>query len=142
MIDYLLVFLGGAIPWLEIALVIPFGIITGLNPAIVILVGFLGNMLTLLALIIGFEKVKEWWSGKDGDKNSKRQQRARVMWNKYGLPGMIMLGPIFIGSHIAAFIGMTLGATRSATILWSVISVGGWSLAIGILTALGFDFFT
>jgi predicted membrane-bound mannosyltransferase len=30
--EYLLVFLGAAIPWLEIAIVVPLGIIAGLSP--------------------------------------------------------------------------------------------------------------
>ncbi len=140
MVEYLLVFLGAAIPWFEIALVIPFGIITGLNPVVVMIVAFIGNMVTILALIIGFDKFEHWFSKKE-KKNSKREERARTMWNKYGLPGMVMLGPIFIGSHIAAFIGMLLGATKQATLAWSTISIGVWSLVFGIFTALGFDFF-
>jgi hypothetical protein len=32
--------------------------------------------------------------------------------NNYGLPGLALLGPILISTHIAAFIGMTLGATK------------------------------
>ncbi len=139
-VEYLLVFLGAAIPWFEIALVIPFGIITGLNPVAVIVIAFIGNMVTLLALILGFDKFKDWFSKKE-KKNSKREERARTMWNKYGLPGMVMLGPIFIGSHIAAFIGMLLGATKHATLIWSTISIAVWSLVFGIFTALGFDFF-
>ena len=53
-----------------------------------------------------------------------------------------LLGPILIGTHIAAFIGMTLGATKRNTTVWMIISIGVWTLAFGILTALGFDFFT
>ncbi|MGN8646483.1 small multi-drug export protein [Gracilibacillus sp. HCP3S3_G5_1] len=143
MIEYLLIFLGAAIPWLEIALVIPVGIITGLNPVLVILVAFIGNMVTIVALIFGYDKFKQWLAKRKKEKQqSKRQDRARTLWSKYGLPGMIMLGPILIGSHIAAFIGMTLGATKRATLIWSTFSIGAWSLAFGILTALGFDFFT
>lgn len=140
-IEYSLVFLGAAIPWFEIALVIPLGIISGLNPIAVTLIAFIGNMVTILALIIGYDKFKTWLANRQENKKSKRQERARTMWNKYGLPGMVMLGPIFIGSHIAAFIGMTLGATKRATLIWSTFSLAFWSLIFGVFTALGFDFF-
>ena len=60
MFEYFLVFLGAAIPWLEIALVIPLGIISGLSPVWVILTAIVGNLLTVLVVIIGFQKVKEW----------------------------------------------------------------------------------
>ncbi|MDX8044459.1 small multi-drug export protein [Gracilibacillus sp. S3-1-1] len=142
MVEYLLIFVGAAIPWLEIAIVIPVGIISGLNPALVILVAFIGNMATIVPLIFGYDKFKRWLAKRNEQKQSKRQDRAKTLWNKYGLPGMVMLGPILIGSHIAAFIGMTLGATKRATLLWSTFSIGVWALAFGILTALGFDFFT
>ncbi|SES12174.1 Putative small multi-drug export protein [Gracilibacillus ureilyticus] len=139
--EYLLVFIGAAIPWLEIALVIPLGIIRGLQPIVVIILAFIGNMFTIIPLIIGYDKFKQWLNKRQEQKSSKRTERAKSLWNKYGLPGMILLGPILIGSHIAAFIGMTLGATKKATLVWSTVSIGGWSLIFGLLTALGIDIF-
>ena len=143
--EYFLVFLGAAIPWFEIALVIPLGIIWGLSPFWVMVVAFIGNMLTVLALIIGFDHFQIWYNKRQeakGKNVSKKSERAKRIWNRYGLPGLAMLGPILIGTHIAAFIGMTLGATKKNTTLWLTISIAVWTLAFGILTALGFDFFT
>lgn len=143
--EYFLVFLGAAIPWFEIALVIPLGVIWGLSPFWVMLLAFIGNMVTVLALIIGFDKFKDWHNKRQeakGKMQNKRSERAKRIWNKYGLPGLAMLGLILIGTHIAAFIGMTLGATKKNTTIWLTISIALWTLAFGILTALGFDFFT
>ncbi len=142
MLEYLLIFLGAAVPWFEIILVIPLGILSGLNPTLVIIAAFFGNMATILALIFGYDKFKQWQAKRKDKRQTKREGRARTIWNKYGLPGLIMLGPILIGSHITAFIGMTLGATKQKTLIWSTFSIGAWSLALGISTALGFDFFT
>ncbi len=143
--EYALIFLGAAIPWFEIALVIPLGIVWGLSPAWVMITAFAGNMLTVMLLIIGFDKFRIWYDKrqqKKGKEPSKKNDRAVRIWNKYGLPGLSLLGPILIGTHIAAFIGMTLGATKRNTTVWMIISIGVWTLAFGILTALGFDFFT
>lgn len=142
--DYFLVFLGAAIPWLELGLVIPLGIISGMNPVAVIIVGFIGNMVTVLALVIGFNKFKQWLAKRNEGKvkkESKRSERAKELWDKYGLPGMLMLGPILIGTHVAAFIAMTLGASKARTTLWSTISIGIWAIIFGTVTSLGFDFF-
>ncbi|MEK3954994.1 small multi-drug export protein [Psychrobacillus sp. FSL K6-1464] len=144
MVNYFLVFLGAAIPWLELGLVIPLGIISGLNPLAVIIVGFIGNMVTVLALIIGYDKFKLWLAKRNEGKEqkvSKRSERAKALWDKYGLPGMLMLGPILIGTHVAAFIGMTLGASKFKTTIWSTISIGVWAILFGVATSLGFDFF-
>lgn len=145
MYEYFLVFIGAAVPWLEIALVIPLGIVWGLSPFWVIVTAFVGNMLTVLALIIGFEKFRVWYAERqeaNGKAPSKKSERAKNIMNKYGLPGLALLGPILIGTHIAAFIGMTLGATKKNTTVWLTASIALWSLFFGIATALGFDFFT
>ncbi|TDL34356.1 DNA-binding protein [Jeotgalibacillus sp. S-D1] len=141
--EYVLIFLAAATPWLEIALVIPLGIVRGHSPFLVILIAFLGNMLTVALLVVMFERVKEYFAKKaKGEKpKNKRQQRAARIWNKYGLPGLAMLGPILIGTHIAAFIGMSLGAEKRWTLIWSTISILVWSLIFGIATMMGFDFF-
>lgn len=142
--EYFLIFLGAAIPWLEIALVIPIGIVSGLSPIWVMILAFVGNMLTVGLLIIGFDKFKIWWIKRQeakGKTKSKRSDRAKKIWSRYGLPGLALLGPILIGTHIAAFIGMTLGASKKWTTLWMTVSIALWTLVFGILTALGFDFF-
>lgn len=144
MVEYFLVFLGAAIPWLEIALVIPVGIISGLSPFWVMLLAFVGNMLTVLLLIIAFQKVKVWMESrkrKDGKEDSKRTERGKRIWNKYGMPGLALLGPILIGTHIAAFIGLLFGASKLNTTIWMTISIALWTLVFGIATAMGFDFF-
>ncbi|MEK5069386.1 small multi-drug export protein [Sporosarcina sp. FSL K6-1508] len=144
MVEYFLVFLGAAIPWLEIALVIPVGILRGLSPFWVMTLAFVGNMLTVLILIIAFQKVKEWMEArkkKDGTGESKRTERGKRIWNKYGMPGLALLGPILIGTHIAAFIGLLFGASKVNTTIWMTISIALWTLVFGIATAMGFDFF-
>lgn len=144
MFEYFLVFLGAAIPWLEIALVIPVGILRGLSPFWVMTLAFVGNMLTVLILIAAFQKVKEWLESrrqKDGKEESKRTERGKRIWNKYGMPGLALLGPFLIGTHIAAFIGLLFGASKVNTTIWMTISIALWTLILGIATAMGFDFF-
>jgi uncharacterized membrane protein len=144
LLEYILVFVAAAVPWLEIALVIPLGVIRGLSPFWVIVLGFTGNLSTVIPLVIGFEKIRNWVQKRQSEKEntpSKRSLRAKKIWNKYGLPGLAFLGPILLGIHIAAFIGMSLGAKKNWTILWMTISLAFWSLTFGIVTMLGFDFF-
>ena len=143
-IEYILVFVGAAIPWFEIALVIPLGIVRGLSPFWVMVLAFIGNVSTVIPVVIGYEKVKVWYDKrqeKKGETPSNRSLRAKKVWNRYGLPGLAFLGPILIGIHIAAFIGMSLGAKKNWTILWMTASLAVWTLILGLATMLGFDFF-
>ena len=137
--EYAVIFLLAAVPWIEAVVAIPLGIIRGLSPVLVVAVAFLGNLSTVILVIYLFEKIKEFWNRKKGTQTppGKRQERAKKIWNKYGLPGLSLLGPILIGIHIAAFIGLTLGATRNWTLLWMTISLALWSVVFGIASHYG-----
>src|SRR5690625_5706380 len=107
--QYLLVFLGAAIPWLEVLIVVPLGIVWVLYPVIVMIVGFLGNIITVIPVIFMFDKIRNWYTRrkeKQG-KTSKRNTRAVELFKKYGVIGSALLGPLLTGTHIAAFIGMS-----------------------------------
>ncbi|GAB3048913.1 small multi-drug export protein [Virgibacillus ainsalahensis] len=144
LVEYALVFIAAAIPWFEIAFVIPVGILRGLSPFWVMLLAFVGNLATVLPVIIGFEKMKIWFAKrqeKKGKAPSKRNERGKNIWNKYGLPGLSLLGPILTGIHIAAFIAMSLGAEKKSSIFWMTLSLAVWTLVFGIGTMLGLDIF-
>src|SRR5690625_805886 len=141
--QYLLVFLGAAIPWLEVLSVVPLGIVWGLSPVIVMIVGFLGNIITVIPVIFMFDKIRNWYTRRKEkqDKTSKRNTRAVELFKKYGVIGSAFLGPLLTGTHIAAFIGMSMGATKKRMMNWMSISIASWVALVGILTAFGFDLF-
>lgn len=141
--QYALIFLGAAIPWLEVLIVVPLGIVWGLSPVIVMVVGFFGNMITVIPVIFMFDKLKTWYvrhRQKQG-KSSNKSVRAASLFKKYGVIGSALLGPILTGTHIAAFIGMSMGATKKSMMNWMSISIAGWVLVAGIVTSFGFDLF-
>ncbi|VEF47367.1 putative small multidrug efflux protein [Bacillus freudenreichii] len=141
--EYILVFLLAGVPWIEVAAAIPIAIIRGLQPIPVIILGFAGNLLTTLLVIFLFEPIKNFLFKKRGEPEDggKREARAKRIWNKYGLPGLALLGPILIGIHIAAFIGLTLGAAKNWTILWMTISLLIWSIVFGAAAYYGVEVF-
>lgn len=100
---------------MEVALVVPLGIVSGLSPVWVMIAAFTGNLLTVLFVIFGFEKVRIWLQkrkkNKDGEP-SKKEARGKRIWNKYGMPGIALLGPLLIGTHLSAFIGLAFGAKK------------------------------
>lgn len=76
-----------------------------------------------------------------GDKSNSRNKRGRQIWDKYGLPGLALVGPFVTGSHLAAFLALTFGATKRKATIWFTISLTIWALAAGILSHYGFTFF-
>ncbi len=95
--QYVLIFFGAAIPWLEVLIVVPLGIVWGLPPIIVMVVGFIGNMVTVIPVIFMFDKLKTWnlrRRQKKG-KSSNKSVKAVSLFKKYGVIGSALLGPSF-----------------------------------------------
>lgn len=90
------------------------------------------------------DRVKDWLQkrnekkGKDG--SEKRQKRAVNLWKKYGLPGLALLSPLLIGSHLGAVLAMSFGGTRKGITLWMTFSIFIWTVAIGVASHYGVDF--
>lgn len=160
-ISYLLVFLLAAIPLFELIAVVPLAIIGGLSPIPVAILGFLGNLVTVLLLIVFVDKVKSVMRAKkpkqvvvregeetesDGseaisEKDSKKKKRARALFDKYGLPGLTIFGPLLVGSHISAFMGMSFGSKRTLVTGWMVTSLVIWTIVSTIAASYGATFF-
>jgi hypothetical protein len=140
-IAYAIVFLLAATPFFEVVAVIPIGALAGLNTWAVVAVGLLGNILTVLLVIALMDRIKAWLKKRQNGKEDKRGARAERIWKKYGLPGLALLGPILVGSHLAAFLSMTFGGKKQSVAAWMIGSLVGWSLLAGILTSLGVNWF-
>lgn len=161
LVSYLLVFLLAAIPLFELVTVIPLAIIGGLSPVPVAILGFLGNLLTILLLIVFVDKIKillktrklkrnvvnevegvggQYTEGTETEQDSKKQKRARALFDKYGLPGLTIFGPLLVGSHISAFMGMSFGSRRGLVTGWMIASLVIWTIVSAVLANSGVTF--
>ncbi len=143
-IAYLVVFLLAATPFFEVVGVIPVGVAAGLSAPLVTLIAFSGNILTIWLVILMMERVKAWLqkrSEKKGiDASEKRGKRASNIWRKYGLPGLAIVSPILIGSHLGVILAMGFGANRKQITLWMTFSILAWAVIVGIASHYGIDF--
>ena len=135
------VFLGGAIPWLEAIAVVPAGILFGLDPIAVVVAAVVGNTITIFVFAYGGSKIRDWLLNKRSETAAARSKRkfekAQAAFDKYGIFGMALLGPILIGTQFAAAISVAAGVKplktgiiiSAATLLWAaliaVLSVWG-----------------
>lgn len=143
-VTYFLIFLLAAIPLLEIAAIIPIGILGGLSAPLVMFLAFTGNLLTIALLIIFLDKFRNWRHKRKGDEgttSTKKQQRARRIWNSYGLFGLTFIGPFFVGSHLSTFLAITFGGTKQRTFIFMTASLLTWTVLLGAASYYGFDFF-
>lgn len=149
LVAYLTVLIAAAIPWLEVLLVVPAGIVAGLPPAPVAVVAAVGNVATLVPLVLAGERLRAWWrrrrsrrrgdDERDAEAPSARSGRAARLFERYGLPGLAALGPLLTGIHVAAVVALAAGAERRRTVVWLSAGVIAWAALAAGATVLGID---
>jgi Ca2+/H+ antiporter, TMEM165/GDT1 family len=148
---YVTVFVLAATPWIEILVVIPFGIGVGLNPIGVGVVAFVGNVIPIILIVVGYERFQGWWARRRGrtpvdidDESWSTGRRARAMrvLRKYGVPGLSLVSPILTGAHLGAVLALLVRARRDSIILWMVVSLLAWTLVITVASWLGIGWLT
>lgn len=126
------VFIAGAIPWLEAVTVIPVGILIGLDPILTVVFAIAGNIITVVMFAYLSEKILQWAARhrerKSGSAPDARRERARRIFDRYGIFGMALLGPLVIGTQFAAAVAVSFGVSPLKSSV--VVSVGATLLGI------------
>ena len=137
------VFIAGAIPWMEAIAVVPGGIILGLDPVQTVIAAVIGNAITIFLFAYLGSTIRErimkhrLAKGKSGE--SPKFEKALTAFDKYGIFGMALLGPILIGTQFAAAASVAAGVKPLRVSL--IISVSMFLWAVGIAAVMvAFDF--
>jgi Ca2+/H+ antiporter, TMEM165/GDT1 family len=144
--SYLAVFILAALPWLESAAIVVLAIAFGLNPVTSTILAFTGNYLTVLLIVFLFDRWQQWRNKKraaanDQIEESKKKKRAHNIFVKWGLPGLAIIGPLLIGTEIAAAFAMIFKAPRKNVLIWMTISLAFWTILFAAATYYGFNVF-
>ncbi|AWG44344.1 hypothetical protein BEH_26530 (plasmid) [Priestia filamentosa] len=70
-----------------------------------------------------------------------RLQKAQIYFNRYGVPGLSLMGPIVGANHISAFVSVAAGASKERVIVWQIISIILWGIGSGLLIYYGVDIY-
>ena len=143
LVQYLLVFVFAAIPWIEIAVVIPLALGLGLHPVGVAGLAFVGNLGSVLLLLrfssliprIRTRTAAEW-------KNETRRSKwGWRIWDRYGLPGLAVAAPMVTGVHLAAMLALVVDTGERDIAKWMAISIGCWTIILVAMTLSGMSIF-
>lgn len=137
-IQWLGVMLISAIPFVESYFGAPIGILSGVDPVVSITAAIIGNTLSMLAFVWGAHTIRRRvLNSKDPQEPSPRRQRLRAAFNRWGVPGVSLLGQTILPSQITASAMVSFGAATRAVIVWQTISIALWGIGFGLLGMLG-----
>ena len=137
------VFIFGAIPWFEAIGVVPGGILVGLNPTLNVIAAAAGNLITIAVFAYGGAKIRSWVvarrEAKGKHPKSDRWSKAQMAFEKYGIYGMAILGPLIIGTQFAAAASVAAGVRPARVTLVISIAMVLWAIAFAVLTTWAVD---
>ncbi|GMA37245.1 hypothetical protein [Demequina litorisediminis] len=142
-------FVAGLSPWLQafgVALIslIPFvesylgtfiGVLVGMNPWLALVAAVIGNTICTFALIAAASRTRRAVIARRQDPEaaapSKRRQRIAGYLERFGVPGVSLLGPLALPSQFTAPTMVALGASARSVYFWMGISIVAWGVLFG-----------
>lgn len=144
-IQYGLVFLFAALPWVEIFVVIPVAISVGLNPVATGVVAFAGNAGSVYVLLLFHRRIVQWHQhrrpkSEPDDMTTKRRHKwAHEIWERYGLLGLSLTAPVLTGVHLAALLALTSGSRSRAVGSGLTVGIALWTIILVVGSVVGFS---
>ncbi|OYO17743.1 hypothetical protein [Enemella evansiae] len=143
-LTWLGVLVASAIPFVESHFGAVLGVVLGFPLPLAILLAAAGNLLVVLAIIYLFAGIRERIVDRRGDgtgsaRSERRYAKIRARLNRYGVPGVCLLGQGLVPNQISAAVLVSMGIARNRVAFWMTIAIIGWAVALGTLASLGIN---
>lgn len=142
--QYVVLFLVAILPFLDVFYIIPVGVALGMSPIAVGIIAFLGNFLMVIVFAMFFRQIAAWRNnrrikkGKTGP--TKRETKAKHIWEKYGLPTFAIVSPSILGTDIAALMALVFGSSKARVVTLMGISLVIWSVVMTVGSVYGLQY--
>ena len=118
------------------------GVITGMPVWAAIISAVIGNALSVAMVVYGAhwvrtQVIRRRQPKELSDRQLKRRQKAKRLFDKFGVPGVSLLGPLALPSQFTAPLMASFGANRHLIMLWMVVSIIVWGVGF-VLLGIGF----
>ena len=136
--------LGAAVQWLGVIAIgaIPFleaygaglvGVLIDMPFFLAVLLGVIGNFLCVAALVFAAHGTRTAVTARKepkqmSERQLKRREKAKRNFDRFGVPGVSLLGPLALPSQFTAPLMVSFGANRNAVLLWMFVSIVVWAV--------------
>ncbi|WP_314425904.1 small multidrug efflux protein [uncultured Microbacterium sp.] len=153
LVQPLIVALAGAIPFIEGEGAVAIGIIGGIHPVIAAIAAIVGNFVCVAILVIassgartaivnrartreaalvggGAAPAVETEAAPRGSARREKFQRA---FERYGVPGVSLLGPLLLPTHFTATMLAASGVGKVRILIWQAVAIIGWTTVVAVI---------
>jgi len=138
-LQWAVVALAGAVPFIESYFGSVLGILAGVHPAVAIVAAVVGNIVSMWIFVMVAARTRAATKA-DERELTPRRARLKQRFDTWGVAGVSLLGQTLLPSQITSAAMVGFGASRSRVILWQIVSIILWGAAFGVLALLGVTF--
>ncbi len=133
-LQWFAVVLLSAIPFVESYLGSVIGVLAGLHVTVAVSAAVVGNILSMIGFVYGAQAIRNRKVDPDAPLTA-RQAKVKRTFDKWGVPGVSLLGQTMLPSQLTSAAMVGFGASRRAVIIWQSVSITLWGVGFGLLTA-------
>lgn len=127
-----------AIPFVESFFGAFVGVVIGMPVWMALIAAIIGNMLSLAIVVYGAHWIrasilKRKQPKELSDSQRRRRAKAQRLFDKFGIPGVSLLGPLALPSQFTAPLMVSFGANRNLVMIWMFVSVAVWGTGFALL---------
>lgn len=156
LVQPLIIALAGAVPFIEGEGAASIGIVGGISPVLAVIAAIIGNFACVALLVsvssgarnavVSRSRAKELALAKGGNSidareshtsaphaPSARRQKFQRAFERYGVPGVSLLGPLLLPTQFTATMLAALGISKARILFWQALTIIGWTTIIAVI---------
>lgn len=157
-----IVALAGAVPFVEGEGAATVGILGGINPLAAAIAAIIGNFICVAMLVLLGSGAHSALSNRkrakslvgahgavrtdaqrlsenvelavteESERKANRRIKFQRAFERYGVPGVSLLGPLLLPTHFTATMLAAIGINKTRILIWQAVAIIGWTTAISI----------
>ncbi|HWM15952.1 MAG TPA: small multidrug efflux protein [Microbacterium sp.] len=161
LVQPLIVAAAGAIPFIEGEGAATIGIVGGINPVVAVAAAVIGNFLCVAALVLLSSRTRTAVvehrnrtreresvlaighggvapaASSTGDPTttpaSPRKAKFQKAFERYGVPGVSLLGPLLLPTQFTATMLAAAGVGKLRILVWQAVAIIGWTTVVAVI---------
>lgn len=132
----LIVAVAGAVPFIEGEGAASIGIVGGVNPIAAAIAGAVGNFVAVALVVLLGARIRAAVTRRRGSAakpRSARMEKFQRAFNRYGVVGVSLLGPLLLPTHFTAVALTGVGVPKGRVLLWQGVAIVLWTTALTLI---------
>ena len=132
----LIVAVAGAVPFIEGEGAASIGIIGGVTPVAAAIAGAAGNFIAVTLVVLLGAQIRAAIGRRrktEPKQRSARMEKFQRAFNRYGVVGVSLLGPLLLPTHFTAAALTGIGVPKGRVLLWQGVAIVLWTTALTLI---------